>query len=66
MQVLKSPGMAPVTSWVTMQGCTLWAVADCMTMLLSLPCDLQPEFLPLIPSFWACRTLSRPWLLYSL
>lgn len=33
---------------------------------LSLPCDLQPEFLPLIPSSWACRTPSRPRLLYSL
>lgn len=42
------------------------AVADCMTALLSLPCDLQPEFLSLIPSSWACRTLSRPQLLYSL
>lgn len=42
------------------------AVADCMTALQSLPCDLQPEFLSLIPSSWVCRTLSRPRLLYSL
>lgn len=33
--------------------------ACCDRLFQSLPCDLQPEFLPLIPS-WACRTLSRP------